>query len=109
MEGAPRYIAIGNRIRAARVAAGMSQEQFALAIGSSRRHLIRLERGEHRPGRPLLEQIAAVTGREIGWFDPEAEPHNRQLAMALLDLLHIQVRDLVRAELAAAAEEGDTS
>jgi hypothetical protein len=29
--------------------------------------------------------------------------------MALLDLLHIQVRDLVRAELAAAAEEGDTS
>lgn len=75
--------------------------------------MIRLERGDHRPSKPLLARIAAATGREAKWIDPDAKEEDMQLASALVELLRLHVRELVRIELeaqrsrlAAAAEGG---
>ena len=105
------WAAVGARIRSARLAAGFSQEAFATEVGTSRRHMIRLERGDHRPGRPMLLRIAAVTGREAKWIDPDAKEEDMQVASALLELLRLHVRELVELELrrgrrSAASESG---
>lgn len=38
----------------------MSQERLAEAVGISRRHMIRIENGEHRPSPELRDRIAAA-------------------------------------------------
>lgn len=40
----------------------MSQERFADVIGTTRRHMIRLENGEHLPSVALRDRIAEATG-----------------------------------------------
>lgn len=43
--------------------------------GVTRQHLIKLEKGRHRPRPEMLTKIAEATGREIDWFlDPEVDP-----------------------------------
>jgi transcriptional regulator with XRE-family HTH domain len=96
-----QWVAIGARIRDARLGAGLSQEGLAAKIGTSRRHMIRLEHGEHRPGRPMLARIAEATGREPQSIDPDAKEEDLQLASALVELLRVHVRDVVRAEMKA--------
>lgn len=56
---------IGARIRAARVNAGYSQDRFAEAAGTTRRHLIRIERGDHVPRVDLMQRISELTGEPI--------------------------------------------
>lgn len=56
------YVEHGARIRDARQQAGLSQKALARATRSPRRHIIRLENGEHRARRGLLERIAHATG-----------------------------------------------
>jgi putative transcriptional regulator len=63
------YEEIGSRIRRLRVRTGLSQENFAPLVGVTRRHLVRLEKGQNRP-RPTLagrieEIVAEKTGRPI--------------------------------------------
>jgi len=48
----------------------------------------------------MLTRIAAVTGREAKWIDPDAKEEDMQIASALLELLRLHVRDLVRVEIA---------
>ena len=59
-----RFSANGQRIRQARHLTGLSQENFAPRIGTTRRHLIKLENGEHRPRRQLRDRIVEITGTE---------------------------------------------
>lgn len=40
----------------------ISQERLALAVGITRRHMIRIENGEHRPSPELRDRIADVLG-----------------------------------------------
>lgn len=47
----------------------MSQESLALAVGTSRRHIIRIENGEHRPTVAMRDRIARVLT-----VDPESLP-----------------------------------
>lgn len=47
----------------------ISQERLALAVGITRRHMIRIENGEHRPSPDLRDRIADVLG-----VDPETLP-----------------------------------
>lgn len=54
----------GARIRSFRKRAGKSQEALAAEVGTTRRHMIRLENGEHLPGGELRDKIAAATGRQ---------------------------------------------
>jgi transcriptional regulator with XRE-family HTH domain len=93
------WVAIGARIRDARLAAGLSQAALAARIGTSRRHVIRLEHGEHRPSPPMLRRIAEATGRETSSIDPDEKEDDMQLASVLIELVRLQVRELVRAEL----------
>lgn len=62
-----------HRIRQARREAGLSLDRLAELADTSRRHLIRLEKGEHKPLRPLLVRIAEATGKPLEFFDDDDE------------------------------------
>jgi transcriptional regulator with XRE-family HTH domain len=67
---------IGARIKRARKARGLSHDRLGEACGGvSRQHLIKLEKGKHRPTLDMLERIGGATGRDVRWFlDPEVDP-----------------------------------
>ena len=62
-------LSLGFRIRSARVQADLSQERLAELIGTSRRHMIRIEKGLHKPGPRFIGLIAEATGRPIEYFN----------------------------------------
>jgi transcriptional regulator with XRE-family HTH domain len=66
----------GAKIRKARLATGLSQEAFAPLIGTTRRHMIRLERGQHLPKAELRDRIVERTGttEQIQSADDEEGP-----------------------------------
>lgn len=59
-----RHSENGARIRRARKLTGLSQEAFAPLIGTTRRHMIRLENGVHRPSGELRDRIVEASGTE---------------------------------------------
>ena len=67
---------IAARIKRARKARGLSHDRLGEACGGvTRQHLIKLEKGRHRPTLDMLDRIAAATGRDVRWFlDPEVDP-----------------------------------
>lgn len=68
---------VAARIRRARRSAEnvSTLDALAAAVDSSRQHLIKLEKGMHRPGAPLLTKIAEATGKSVEWFlDPDLDP-----------------------------------
>jgi hypothetical protein len=66
--------------------------------------MIRLERGDHRPSKSMLRRIAEATGRETKSIDPDADEEDRQVASALVDVLRLHVRELVRLEVERALQ-----
>ncbi|MDF8361258.1 helix-turn-helix domain-containing protein [Achromobacter anxifer] len=52
--------AFGQAVRAARVAQGIAQDEFAALAGISRSHMGKIERGDHVPTLPLILRIAAA-------------------------------------------------
>ena len=66
---------IAGRIRRARREGDLSLDKLAELVGSSRQHLISLEKSKHRPRLEMLTKIAEATGRQVEWFlDPDLEP-----------------------------------
>lgn len=66
---------IAARIKRARKMKGLSHDRLADLCGTSRQHLIKLEKGQHRPRAQMLTAIAEATERELEWFvDPEVDP-----------------------------------
>ena len=66
---------IASRIRHARRASGLSLDKLAESVGTSRQHLISLEKARHRPRVEMLSRIAEATGRQVEWFlDPDLQP-----------------------------------
>lgn len=63
----------GAKIRQARREAGLSLDHLAERIGSSRRHLIRLEKGDNTPRPATLAAIAEATGKPVEFFDADDE------------------------------------
>lgn len=60
---------IGARIRRARRALGLSHDALGdLMGGVTRQHLIKLEKGRHRPGLEMLLRIAEATGKSVEFF-----------------------------------------
>ena len=55
-------IRFGDRLRAVRAAAGLSQEALALNTGISRRYMSGMERGEANPTLDQLVRLAVGTG-----------------------------------------------
>lgn len=67
IKDAPRKL-IAARIRRARRQAGMTLDGLGEIVGTSRHHLIRLERGDHRPRLDMLTRIAEATGKPLDYF-----------------------------------------
>jgi len=66
---------IAGRIRKARRDADLSLDALAHLAGTSRQHLIGLEKVRHRPRIEMLTKIAEATGRHVEWFlDPDLDP-----------------------------------
>ncbi len=96
----------GAAIRRARKNAGKSQERLAADVGTTRRHMIRLENGEHLPSGGLRDRIVEATGESGGTIhasdDEDEEPSLRR---SLSDDLHrlAQVTALLEREAAEVA------
>lgn len=67
VKDAPRKL-IAARIRRARRQAEMTLDGLGEQVGTSRHHLIRLERGDHRPRLDMLQRIATATGKPLDYF-----------------------------------------
>jgi transcriptional regulator with XRE-family HTH domain len=80
---------LGEQLRLARVAAGLSQLEVARACGSSRAGIGRLERGERRSAGLLeLSTALAVVGLELSARAyPSGRPHRDSAHLALLGRL----------------------
>lgn len=59
---------LGNNIRAARKAAGLTQEQAAALIPMGRSALSDIEMGYHSPMITTLKRIAEVLNKDIKYF-----------------------------------------
>jgi transcriptional regulator with XRE-family HTH domain len=60
---------IAARIRRARRATGLSHDLFGQKMGGvTRQHLIKLEKGRHRPGLEMLERIATASDKPLDFF-----------------------------------------
>jgi transcriptional regulator with XRE-family HTH domain len=81
--------ALGDRLRAAREALGLTLEQVSESTGVSKAHLSRLESGERQPSVAILVELAAALGTRVGalfgedvggtplaTFTPDAPRHN---------------------------------
>lgn len=64
---------VGARIRSARLDAKKSHDQLAREVGSSRQHLIKLEKGQHMPRPEMLTAIAEATGKDESFFTESDE------------------------------------
>lgn len=53
---------MGEKLKAARKAAGMSQAQLAEAVGCHQKDISRYESGQHEPGALTLKKIAQAIG-----------------------------------------------
>lgn len=89
------FAANGARIQKARKRTGLSQETFAPMIGTTRRHMIRLERGQHLPKSELRDRIVEVTGttEQIQSADDDEEV---DLSMSLDEFLRLHIQQLLR-------------
>ena len=66
--------ALGDRLRAAREARGLTLDQMSAATGVSKAHLSRLESGERQPSVGILVELAAALGTRVGaLFGEDAE------------------------------------
>lgn len=71
---------IASRIRKARSQSDLTLDRLGEIVGTSRHHLIRLEKGDHRPREEMLTRIAEATGKTVDFFlveegqEPESFP-----------------------------------
>lgn len=96
------------RMKQARLSAGMSHAELARAISKGETSVGRWERGDHTPRGESVVAIAHATGRDIEFFYTETEAaesdeeeaalrrHFRQLEGTLVSAIR-QARDGVRA------------
>jgi len=78
----------GARIRSARKQAGFSQERLAAEVQTTRRHMIRLENGEHLPSGKLRDRIAEATGQPASSLQAADDEDEESLRRSLSDDLH---------------------
>lgn len=86
----------GARIRRARKRTGLSQERLAAEIGTTRRHMIRLENGQHLPSGQLRDRIAQATGQPAETFQSADDDEEADLStVSLDDFLRLRVQQLL--------------
>lgn len=90
-----KHQALGSLIRRARKDAELSHDRLADRVGTSRSHLIKLEKGWHRPSEPMLEAIARETGKDIEFFQTQTDPDDDEEAALAAASFEELVRALV--------------
>lgn len=98
-----RKLPLHQRIVWARRDKGISQERLAEQIGTSRRHMIRIEKGQHRPGPALRARIAEATEQPEAFFEDEDDEESDPV-LTLDQFLERRVRQWMRESQAANAE-----
>lgn len=74
-EALKEEFAIARAVIAARVHAGLTQEELASRMGTSQSAIARLEGGKSRPSTATLEKLAAATGTRLKIeFEPQQAP-----------------------------------
>lgn len=109
------HVAIGARIRAARKSAGLSHDKLAERAGTGRQHLIKLEKGWHKPGPELMSAIARETGTTVEALegsaasesDSEAAEPMAQFMAPLMTALE-PFKPVIRVWLADLVQDGAT-
>jgi transcriptional regulator with XRE-family HTH domain len=71
---------VGRQIRKARKHAGLSHDALGAKVGTSRQHLIKLEKGMHLPSDAMLVRIAEATGKTPGFFESDEDDEESQLS-----------------------------
>src|SRR5579871_1299080 len=57
--------ALGERLRAAREARGLTLDQLSASVGVSKAHLSRMESGDRQPSVGILVEVAAALGTRV--------------------------------------------
>lgn len=84
VEGDPRWdkdgrVTFGERLRAARERAGLSQEALAHAVGVGWKTIQRQEKGENEPTTALAREMAKALDCDIAWLvSGEADGHGER-------------------------------
>ena len=88
--------ATGKRIQQLRKANGMTQEQFAIELNTSDRHIRRIERGEETPSIDLYVEMVATFNSSLDYLLLGKAPSEReeQLKRQLYAKLHRIARNL---------------
>src|SRR4051812_5444620 len=97
---------IGRRVRTARLSAGLSHDALGVKVGTSRQHLIKLEKGMHLPRPEMLTKIAEATGKDESFFTEDDEedsslPSHHDMVAVLMPSQAL--RRLIREEIGALA------
>lgn len=69
---------LGIRVKAARIAANLSQEELAEIVGISIQALSRIETGKTQPKLTTLRKIADKTGQPLAWLFQSGQVETRQ-------------------------------
>lgn len=70
---APKHPEFAAKLHSARLRVGKSQERIAAEVGTSRRHWIRWENGEHLPSGEFMERIGEATGQPDAFVSDDDE------------------------------------
>lgn len=94
-----KQLPLAARIRFARQRAGLSLDRLGEQVGTSRQHLIRLEKGLHRPKPAMAARIAEATGVPLDLLtdDDDAEADPWQLMLRAVQMLAATQQAQVRA------------
>jgi transcriptional regulator with XRE-family HTH domain len=73
MTDAQAYIDIGDRIKAARMQAGLSQTDLGERLGVTFQQIQKYEKGRNRVPADRVVKMTAILGRPISYFLPEVD------------------------------------
>lgn len=89
---------IGERIVWARKRKGISQERLAERIGTSRRHMIRIEKNVHAPGPVYRQKLAEALDQKPELFSDDGDDDEEADSLSLDEMLRSYVRRIIREE-----------
>lgn len=87
---------VGRQIRRARITSGLSHDKLGSLVGTSRQHLIKLEKGQHLPSDQMLDRIAEATGKTVEFFTDGDDDEESDAMAELLHAIRRVVRDEIR-------------
>ena len=86
--------ALGEMIRARRLAADMSQEELGSHLGVSFQQVQKYEKGVNRIGAVRLEQIATALGESVSYFQPAGQAVSKaglEMQTLMTDPLNLRI------------------